>query len=881
MADPSTGGSGAFVWVRALLLLLFVAALVLLGRAHFERTARAEDRIVMRMGIEDAIRRMRASVRNLKEVRALSDANALAKARALARMVAADGSVLGDVKRLEALARDLDVDELHVSDERGTLIASIPAATRGYKMTSSPQSAAFMPAITNAEFSLVQDPMPNGISKQPFQYAGVARIDSPGIVQVGYDARRVLEAVKMADVREVVAASRIGRGGRLTIVPISGSARVQENGLEEGCESVTADSDGFRFTVTVPVRGSVLTRDWIVTSLIVAALVLFVAFLFSLSSSFVRIALETLRSLRVFFRGVSMPGSVKKRSGMRSVLVNPVTVACFCAFLLSTGISWFVESRTSFGRATELLRTNSADIREEIMDSVNDMLYFIGNAICRHYRTPEKLSQTAVAEVMARYNIDELNVVDGRGVIIAGAMADVGFDMASSPTSAKFNRLLDGVKTYAQQFRSAIENPSIVRKYAGIAFPDAKGYIQIGFDYGRLKNDIEYRFENSVVDRHVGESGYFICADEATGEILSCGRAGFDIKKRETLAGIGLDMSSIPSAPDAVFEARLWNERCMCISDLCAFHRIIVALPMHEIVGGRNSSVLATVMILLGVFAFVAFFMNRLAGLVSSLRGFIAAEKERQERDLSVARTIQSSSLPVVFPQEREYGIFARMDTAREVGGDFFDFYKLPSGRLLFLVADVSGKGVPAAMFMMRARAIIKSCSFIYDELERVVHEANNRLAENNEAEMFVTAWLGTIDLATGEVRYVNAGHNPPMLRHRDGTIERVVSKRSLVLAAMAGVKYHSSVLRMSPGDGLLLYTDGVTEAMNADGELYGTERLVAAMSGDASFVASVREDLDRFVGDTERSDDITMLALDYHGPNGRDESSQTNNGGN
>ena len=203
-------------------------------------------------------------------------------------------------------------------------------------------------------------------------------------------------------------------------------------------------------------------------------------------------------------------------------------------------------------------------------------------------------------------------------------------------------------------------------------------------------------------------------------------------------------------------------------------------------------------------------------------------------KELGMAKEIQLSALPSEFPpfpDEHRFDIWASMETAKEVGGDFYDFYFTGVDRVLFLVADVSGKGVPAAMFMMRAKTLIKSAAQTGKPLARVFEETNNALCEGNLSTMFVTAWAGEINTVTGRITFVNAGHNPPIVRRAGGGAEYLKTKPSLVLGAMPDAHYRVEELQMNPGDEIYLYTDGITEQPNAGGELYGEARLAKVLA--------------------------------------------------
>ena len=259
---------------------------------------------------------------------------------------------------------------------------------------------------------------------------------------------------------------------------------------------------------------------------------------------------------------------------------------------------------------------------------------------------------------------------------------------------------------------------------------------------------------------------------------------------------------------------------------------------------------------------------------VATLKHYIDEAAARIDKELEFAKNIQSSALPSVFPafpQKKEFDIYALMDTAKEVGGDFYDFYMTNDKTLNFLIADVSGKGIPAAMFMMRAKSELKGRTETGMPVNEVFINGNNGLCEGNDAGMFVTAWQGNIDLDTGHVNYANAGHNPPVVKRADGTVEYLRGKVGLVLAGMEGVPYKPQEFDLNPGDMLYLYTDGVTEATDKDNQLFGEDRLqasVAAYAGNdpRELCEAVKRDVDAFVGDAPQFDDITMVALRFDG---------------
>lgn len=253
----------------------------------------------------------------------------------------------------------------------------------------------------------------------------------------------------------------------------------------------------------------------------------------------------------------------------------------------------------------------------------------------------------------------------------------------------------------------------------------------------------------------------------------------------------------------------------------------------------------------------------------------IAAEKQRISTELNVAAQIQTSVLPCIFPaypERTEFDIYAKMYTAKEVGGDFYDFYLIGENKLGMIMADVSGKGVPAALFMMISKILIKNLAFEGLSVNEIFDRANSLLNETNESLMFVTAFMAVVDLRTGVTEFVNAGHNPPAIRRKSGSFYFLDVKKDPVLAALPGVSYRKQSVRIEKGDMLFTYTDGVTEAVNADTEFYGEDRLLEALNGipDADsvgvneIIGSVRKDIDDFSGGAEAADDVTMLIFKY-----------------
>ncbi len=252
----------------------------------------------------------------------------------------------------------------------------------------------------------------------------------------------------------------------------------------------------------------------------------------------------------------------------------------------------------------------------------------------------------------------------------------------------------------------------------------------------------------------------------------------------------------------------------------------------------------------------------------------ITAEKERINTELTLAAKIQENMLPnqfPPFPERTEFDIYAKMEPARTVGGDFYDFNMTDDDHLCLVIADVSGKGIPAALFMMACRIILANLAMLNEPPAEILEKANAAVCANNTEEMFVTVWLGILEISTGKIRAANAGHEYPALMHSGGGFELIKDKHGLVVGGMEGLKYEEYEIQMEPGSKLFVYTDGIPEAADADNEMFGTERMLKALNEERNnspeqIITGVRNSVAEFVNDTEQFDDMTMMCLEYKG---------------
>lgn len=588
-------------------------------------------------------------------------------------------------------------------------------------------------------------------------------------------------------------------------------------------------------------------------------------------------------------------------------------VCVTAGFLMTTVFTWALQTELAKNEASEIVKLNIEDVREDIIDASNKNLLELTKKIASRLNSAEKADSALLNELGKEFDIAEINIIDSRGIITASTYENfLEYDMRGGSQSAEFLVLLDGkTKEYVQNYQPTSSDPTISRKYAGIVLNDG-GFVQVAYDAERFQKDIDDVVVGVTQNRHVGENGCIIIAGEDWNIVSD--RHGNEGKNLD-VSGVYIDRSTMPEGD--LFNAVVYDDDAICSYIVSEGYYIVAVLPRTEAMFSRDISVYITVFmefVVFGMLFIVVYFLikklvvdnmakiNRSLAKITSgnldtvvdvrtneefaslsddinstvltLKRYIAEAATRIDKELEFAKTIQHSAIPTVFPPypgHSEFDIYAAMDTAKEVGGDFYDFYFVGENKLGFLIADVSGKGIPAAMFMMTAKTIIKGYAESGKSVDEVFTIANEKLCESNEAGMFVTAWFGMLDLLTGKVAFVNAGHNPPLVRHKDSTFDYLKSKPSFVIAGMEGMKYRRNEFFLSPGDEIYLYTDGVTEATDSENRLYGEERLVRflntlhGLSGE-EICHAVKADVADFVGDAPQFDDITMLYLKYNG---------------
>ena len=579
-----------------------------------------------------------------------------------------------------------------------------------------------------------------------------------------------------------------------------------------------------------------------------------------------------------------------------------------CVVLAFTATIFFTNAfQKSMAQAIAefTLKGNLKDIKKDIKEVANRRLIDLSWEIAR--KIPENPTSTDLEKLRSEYNLAEVNLINKDGIITQSSeIKFIGFDMTSNNQTKEFLVLLNDKKEFVQDKRNKRNETSLGLKYVGISLDN--GFLEIGFSEKQYQLQVDEDIVYIAKYRHIGQNGSVIICN-SKGEIVSNSKGNIE-------QNISIFNTEIKVSPEVCFSTTINEEECLCMYTVFEGYYIITIMPRVEAFFIKKASVymLAFMEIIVFTILFIAIFIlikklvvqnirrinkslskiangdlnitvdvrdneefaslsNDINSTVETLKQYIEEAKARFSKDLEIAKQIQHSSLPSVFPpypNRKDFSIFANMYAAKEVGGDFYDFYLVDENHLAFVIADVSGKGIPGAMFMMTSKTLIKSHIESGLAVNDVFTNVNTQLCENNEAGMFVTAWMGILDLKTGIVKFANAGHNPPLVKHADGTFEYLKSKANFVLAGMDGIRYKEQEIQLEKGDKIYLYTDGVTEAHNDKNELYGEDRLLKCLNSvkDKSvddICQKIKEDVELFVGTAEQFDDITMLCVCFN----------------
>ena len=579
----------------------------------------------------------------------------------------------------------------------------------------------------------------------------------------------------------------------------------------------------------------------------------------------------------------------------------------FIILILNFLFTFAIQSQSAIQKAEDTLEAASDDIRRTY-----DEMQKTGKSINELTNEQACTEAMAIAEAIDRtggvrntdnellknmrtiYGLVSVTVTDKEGNVIAS-------DGESPLYTKKLKEVLDGTKE-SLAVKAVSGNVA-----AGAGCTD--GMVQVVIDRSSLTQAVNIAGLNNMLSYyHVGSAGSFDIISDS-GLISSGSHGGTTLGNEDKVRLKGRPM-------EVCFRTKLFDEDSLCrLEELSQGLSLLVRLPVSEVYADRDAQTYETAFAAIILFAVIyvlismlvqnivvdnlnlvnaslsritqgnldevvsvrnssefASLSNDINQTVSVLKGYIEAAEKRIEQELEFAREIQAASLPRNFSYPRhDFETFATMDPAKEVGGDFYDIFFVGLNKLALVIADVSGKGIPAALFMMRAKTTIRGLAESGQSPSEILYRANNTLCEGNDVDMFVTAWLGIIDLTSGKMVCANAGHEYPAVKYGDGDYELIKDKHGLVLAAMEDVRFTEYEISLNPGDKLFVYTDGIPEAIDSNEEQYGTERLTKALNEvkdepmDAVLPA-VRENIAAFVGDADQFDDITMLGFAYYG---------------
>ena len=614
---------------------------------------------------------------------------------------------------------------------------------------------------------------------------------------------------------------------------------------------------------------------------------------------------------------VSLMGRDNKSKGRKNERISQtfqrrLLVLIVIACVVTSTYTYFLQNGMAEIETKEVFTSAMNDVIADVRGKSDENLLEITRNIRSEYESNKEISLLLLAE---KYNVTEINIVNQNGVITASTKEDLvsNFNMNSTEQSKAFMVLTGEENEFVQVYGPKGEDGSTMRKYAGVGLSDG-GFIQAGYDADQFHDYLDDFVIDVTKNRHVGSTGFVAVCDEKLNMVTNTDRNG------DHISTIGITPDEVMlsgKTAGKLYKTNIvnkdtdFNKEYIYVFTFVEGYCIIAAMPFADAMLMRDASLYTSIFMLILIFAalfmFIYFLIKKVIinnlqkingtlseitggnldvtvdvrsnaefsslsddinSTVTTLKRYIAEAAARIDKELEYAKQIQLSALPSNFPDTEKYKIFAQMIAAKEVGGDFYDFYTLDNNTVLFLVADVSGKGIPAAMFMMTAKTIIRDLAERGLSVDEIFTLANEKLCENNESGMFVTAWMGKLDLSTNTLSFANAGHNPPLIIHASGECEYLKSRTGFILAGMEGMKYRANEIKLNEGDRIFLYTDGVTEATNEKEALYGEERLLSYIDKNKNLkgeelLSGLKEDIDTFVGDAPQFDDITMLIFD------------------
>lgn len=613
---------------------------------------------------------------------------------------------------------------------------------------------------------------------------------------------------------------------------------------------------------------------------------------------------------------------------MQKIFLKQLFILVFSAFILTFATSYLVQTNQSKKVGHDLIELKIADVKNQLsttqhnLKSIKQMTYSVAILKARFfakmvYYNPKIVTNfNELEKVKNLLDVDEVHISNPKGILIASIPKKYkGFNMSSTKQTKPFMAAITNPNFELVQDPMMRGAKDGIFQYAGVARIGTPGIIEIGFEPERLEEATKLADIKNISDGfRIGESGSILIIKDD--EIISSG-----ITNKNELKNKEKDIIKQAKTTHKSFKIKLGGIKYACLSDYWNGYTILGILPESEMYLSRNSVVKTLISVNFILFAaiFILIFMllqkvvisgiykvnhslNKITDgdlnekvdvknseefemlsdgintTVDALKLAIDAAAKRLDEELELAKSIQHSALPNVFPpypDHNEFEIYATMDTAKEVGGDFYDFFFIDPDHFAFLVADVSGKGIPAALFMMTSKTIIKNLAKTGLTPEEAITKTNKQICKTNEQGFFVTLFLCVLELSTGKLVCVNAGHNPPLIKRADSQFEYFECKPNIVMGVMNGINYSSCEIQLNKGDTIFLYTDGITEALNKNEEFYGEIRLrdklnsIADISAE-NILTEVKSDVVLFSNEEPQADDITMLALKYKGFNAK-----------
>lgn len=617
-----------------------------------------------------------------------------------------------------------------------------------------------------------------------------------------------------------------------------------------------------------------------------------------------------------------------KEKKLGKIIYTRLMILVLAVFVLAVVVGFFVQDFFQKRQSFTLLRQYIEDF-ETNFDLNGEMKEYITGYWGENNDSVEELFDRYRDDDFLRRLVKsnskwltEVSVVDHRGVVTHSSNPNlVGYDLHDNKSMSGYLCVLDGRDYYAGDFYPDFfeEKNEDSMVYGAVAVREFDSMVLFGFDRETMTMQLEGELNNNITQNRIGETGYMIaCTPE--GKMAAITEAAVSDRLKTDAPYTG--EMELPEKEGEIRQQILefFGEKCYVSAVKQPGYYLIAAYPVKDANALRVkynilTGIIFTVVFIALLITLYILLKKHVVHEVSSIQGSlhritegdldgkasadgslefcelsdginatvanlkdrIQAAKEQMAGELEKARRIQKAAVPEAFPEHENFGLYASMSTAEAVGGDFYDFFRVDANTLCFVVADVSGKGMPAALYMMNAKTLIRTFAEQGLPIHQVAERVNRKLYENYGGDMFLRAWLGLLDLGTGIISYVHAGYYLPILVGENTAFVR--QSFNFVLGGIETVRYERQEIRLLPGESIYLYTGGITDAQSADGKLYGADRVLALikekkdellkLDADALCRAGcemVYDDVMAFMGDAPRLDDITMMWLTYKG---------------